>query len=351
MYINKFSPSWNLIFWTTHFVSLSGLILPLFLMTPIIEGFTFGVFHNTVSFLEFVFVFFLLGILRIVLNSILDWKNITLGLVFKIIAFTFVYGIVMQLMLYYLLNGIVIKFFPGYTMPYMFFLGPELKFLDSVLTSFSWVIIFLTIKMIINYNVSRLETITLLGKVKQEEINSISSFIDFDFMNDAIELTKRLISSDIIMARETLTQLSDVLRYNLNQVNFEFVTVQEELVMVRNYINLIGGHYNNDLIFDENISADFLNVLIKPMTFQNVVKKIVNNSTALINIEMEGVEYNEYKIKFEISNNQKGCVINNKQLHALFSKDEQLELMAYENKFTIIFKLMYTVSHNIIPHE
>jgi len=302
MCIKKSKIAWNLFFWFTHFVSLLGFLLPLFLMTPIIEGFTFGKFHNTISFVELMIIFFSLGALRTLLNRCINWRAITFKEVLKVIVFASVVGVLMQLVLYYGLHAIGVTFFPGNTTPEMYFGGPELKFTDSILKILLWVFTFFTIKMIINYNAFKLEGIALLDKVKQEQINIISGRIDADFMADSITLIKRLVHTDIQQARATLTQLSNVLRYNFTQENFERVRVHEEVAIIRNYLSLMRGHNNSKIVFDKKISSEHLDVFISPMKFQNIIKKLVNSHTISVFIAMETLADDTYKAHLKITN-------------------------------------------------
>lgn len=352
MYTKKSNIPWNLFFWSTHFVSLLGLLLPLFLMTPITEGFTFGKFHNTISFVELIIIFFSLGGLRTLLNRSIDWRAITFKEVLKVIVFACVVGVITQLVLYYGLHAIGVTFFSGNTTPEMYFGGPELKFRDSILKILLWVFTFFTIKMIINYNAFKLEEIALLDKVKQEQINIISGRIDADFMADSITLIKRLVHTDIHQARATLTQLSNVLRYNLTQENFERVRVHEEIAIIKNYLSLIRGQNNSKIVFDKKISSEHLDVFISPMKFQNIIKKLVNSHTTSVVIAMEDLAADTYKAQLKITNSpgqnemaargNEACL----DLHKLFSKKEHLELEVKDHEFHSAFKIFNVEKQN-----
>lgn len=353
MYSNKFRPSWNLIFWTTHFISWTGLILPLFLMTPMIEGFTFGVFHNTVSILEFVIVFFTLGGFRSILNCYVDWRDINFLVVLKIIVFTIIGGITLQLAIYYSLHITISSFFPSRSIPNMYLGGEELRFIDTILKISSWVFGFFTIKMIINYNSSKLEEVVLLDKVKQEEINIISGRIDADFMANSIELTKNLVLTDVNKARETLTQLSNVLRYNLTQESVKDVTIQEELDVIGDYLDLIRGNCSNNIIYETTISEKLLNVLITPMKFKNVIKKMISCNTISVNIIVEAIE-DSYLVKIETINKKAEEFIKqslSENLKALFSEDEKFEFHIVGNEFNSCFKVSSATQQSIDSYE
>ena len=347
---NKFKPSWNLIFWTTHFITLTGLILPLFLMTPMIEGFTFGVFHNTVSILEFGIVFFILGIFRTLLNRYIDWKNINFIVVIKVIFFTIIGGGILQLIVHYSLQATTASFFSYKKIPDMYFGGEELRFADTILKIFSWVFGFFTIKMAINYNAFKLEGIALIDKVKQEEINNISGQIDADFMEYSIELIKKLVLVDVHKARDTLTQLSNILRYSLTQENFKYVTINEELVVIQDYLNLISGQCESELLNKVSISKEFQNVLIEPMKFMSVIKKIVNCNTTLISITMRAMD-DIYMVVMKTNSFEelKDIGLKNKDLFAnkniLFSKYDNFELTVVNNEFDVSFEISKTAKH------
>ena len=344
--------SWPVIFWVTHFVTLMGLLFPLFLLTPIVEGFSFKVFHNIISISEFVVVFFFLGLLRFLLNKFIDWKSVTFVEVLKFIVLTISVGGILQLTLYYLLKMITLDYFPLENIPNMYFGGPELKLIDTVIKIFSWAFAFFTIKMIVNYNAFKLETIALEEKVREEQINIISGRIDAVFMEKSIESIKDLVLFDITDAREALTQLSHVLRYNLTQENIQFVTVGEELMIVKNYLNLVGYSSKKKLLCNDNISPEFLNVNITPIKFLNVIKKAIDNHTVSVSLAM----YNwkeDFKTEIKIISSQENKEIELKKesLNTLFTNKEDLELIFEGNELRICFVVFNIEKQKVHLHE
>jgi len=244
----------------------------------------------------------------------------------------------MQLKIYYLLQGITVNFFPSETIPNMYFGGNELKLIDTIIKTFSWAFAFFTIKMVLNYNAYKLEGIALEEKVRQEEINIISGRIDTVFMEKSIESIKDLVLLDVKQAREALTQLSDVLRYNLTQENHQFVTVQQELLIVKNYLNLIRWQYRNELIFNENIPSEFQKIKITPIKFLNIVKKIVDHNTIAVTMTISELGDN-YRVTITILSKQREIEFEKDYLDTLFTDNEHLKLINNKEEFILEFKI------------
>ncbi|MEM1338267.1 MAG: histidine kinase [Bacteroidota bacterium] len=167
-------------------------------------------------------------------------------------------------------------------------LGPEmsdvelkiLKAFDSLgLIIFSslfniiiWLSCYLVIKLLLRFNTSRIERLELNTNLKQAQLNTLKGQINPHFMFNSLNNIRGLMLEDVEKSREMLTKLSEMLRYSLTKNNIDGITLEEELEMVENYIDLSKIQFEDRLKFEKEIGANTLAVQIPPMLLQLLVE-------------------------------------------------------------------------------
>lgn len=108
--------------------------------------------------------------------------------------------------------------------------------------------------------------------LKQAQLNTLIGQLNPHFLFNGLNNIKALILEDASKARNMLTTLAELLRYGLNSERNEFVPLNDELEVVRNYINLAAIQYENRLDYQEKIQVQTENMGVPPMMIQLLVE-------------------------------------------------------------------------------
>lgn len=134
-----------------------------------------------------------------------------------------------------------------------------------------WTFFYFIIKGFRLYLSTRLARIELKDEIKQAQLNTLKGHLNPKFIMSSLQLTKELMQTDVNKARSSLTKLSEILRYSLTKNNINSVSLEEELEMVRNYIELLDLDKQKHPIFFE-IDSKTLNHEIPPMLFMSLME-------------------------------------------------------------------------------
>ncbi|UII74908.1 histidine kinase [Flagellimonas sp. HMM57] len=143
---------------------------------------------------------------------------------------------------------------------------------SSLLMVFSWVICYLVIKLLLKLNKDRIERLELNTNLKQAQLNTLKGQINPHFMFNSLNNIRGLMLEDVERSREMLTKLSEILRYSLTKNNSNAISVEEELEMVDNYIDLSKIQFEDRLEFVKDVDEDTLSLHIPPMIIQLLIE-------------------------------------------------------------------------------
>ncbi len=109
------------------------------------------------------------------------------------------------------------------------------------------------------------------------ELESLKKQLNPHFLFNALNSIKALTLFDGKQARESIIQLSDLLRLSLNLGEQQRATLSEELKLAKNYLALEKLRYDKRLTYEFNIQADLDNVLIMPMSLNTMLENAVKH--------------------------------------------------------------------------
>jgi len=88
---------------------------------------------------------------------------------------------------------------------------------------------------------------------------------------------RSLISEDPVRAQGAVTRLANTLRYTLASGQEELVTLEQELEIVQNYLELESLRFEDRLKIDREVTADARRVRIPVMLLQTVVENAIKH--------------------------------------------------------------------------
>lgn len=149
--------------------------------------------------------------------------------------------------------------------------------INSLIVITIWIICYLSIRLLLKLNANRLERLELSASLKQAQLNTLKGQINPHFMFNSLNNIRGLMLEDVNRSREMLTRLSEMLRYSLTQDDMNATTLEQELEMVGNYIDLSKIQLEDRLTFSQDIDPRSLSVEIPPMIVQLLVENAVKH--------------------------------------------------------------------------
>jgi tetratricopeptide (TPR) repeat protein len=109
------------------------------------------------------------------------------------------------------------------------------------------------------------------------ELSSLESKINPHFLFNSISSISELISFDPASAKKMLQNISGLLRYTLRTSKNEFVHLDEEIMMIRKYLEIEKIRFGKRLEFSIEIPENLSNMLIPPLLIQPLVENSIKH--------------------------------------------------------------------------
>lgn len=200
-----------------------------------------------------------------------NWKIWSFGKIMGMILFsTFFLSLVLMLILYAI-------FFYGYKMEGMTFsnfLGNMIIFSLVILV---WNMIYFFVHFFNNWNQAEIEKWKLVAEMKDAQLGSLKSQINPHFVFNTLNNIRSLILEDKEKAREMLLNFSDLFRYALKNTDQSKVSLEEELNIVNQYLELLLIQYEDKLKYKINVDPGLEKAELPPMMLQLLVENAVKH--------------------------------------------------------------------------
>ena len=127
-------------------------------------------------------------------------------------------------------------------------------------------------------------------ELSQIKFEVLKSQINPHFMFNSLNVLSGLINKDIKKAQQFIDEFSHIYRYVLETIEQPVATVEKELDFTRSYLFLQQIRYGKDLSYSINIPADYLDLLLPPLSLQvvleNATKHNIVNETKPLRIDI-----------------------------------------------------------------
>lgn len=208
--------------------------------------------------------------------------------------------------------------------------------LSNFIIFFMWSIAYSTYFFIQNSRKQELNNLKLLSVQKDMELNVLKNQLNPHFMFNALNSIRALIDEDPIIAKKSITQLSNVLRNTLVLGQEQFITIEDELKIVDDYLQLEKVRFEERLVISNNIQKETLQIRIPPLLIQTFVENAIKHGISKLakggKVDITITSNNE-QLHIEISND--GYYDKNKKSETgigLTNIKKRLELI-YPNYF------------------
>jgi LytS/YehU family sensor histidine kinase len=148
----------------------------------------------------------------------------------------------------------------------------------SLLTG--WLCIYFFYHLFDRFNRSEIERLRLATTVKESELRALKSQVNPHFIFNSLNSLRALIDEDPARARQSVTQLSNLLRYSLQSGQLETVPFEDELRIVNDYLALEQVRHEDRLQVRLDIAPETLALPVPPMLLQTLVENAVKYGIA-----------------------------------------------------------------------
>jgi two-component system, LytTR family, sensor kinase len=210
---------------------------------------------------------------------------------------------------------------------------------------------FLFFHLLISNHIAQYKELALAqseASLKSAELANLKNQLNPHFLFNAINSIKALTISDPNLARNALTELSQLLRTSLTIGNEQLVNLESEVSFVKDYLFLEKLRYENRLHYSFDIDKNTLNVKIPPMSLQllveNAIKHGIGKSKAggEIHIKTEMLVNNNFTLtvtnsgKLRKEHSSTGVGIKNLEKRLFLNFQEKASFIVTEHKNHVI---------------
>ncbi|MBL7935790.1 MAG: histidine kinase [Bacteroidia bacterium] len=260
---------------------------------------------------------------------ILRFNVLKINLFFQI-PILIVSSLIMSI-LFFIINISIVNLF-SQTTEQIDLLAATSKILSLVLIFIIWSVIYFGFHFFDNYKKTEIQNLRLEANTKEVELNKLKSQLNPHFMFNSMNSIRALVDEDPKKAKIAITQLSNILRNTLMMHKNRYISLEEELVLVKDYLELEHIRFEERLNFNFNIDPKTLALNVPPMMVQTLVEngikhgisKYPEGGTILINT----IKTEQY---FEIE------IINTGQLALNTKSDSGVGVENTTNRLELLF--------------
>ena len=157
-------------------------------------------------------------------------------------------------------------------------------FQDYISNTFTWMILFFIwncIYFIYHFvdesRRNQLDKLKLEALVKSLELKTIKSHINPHFIFNALNSIRALIDENPFRAREAVTALSNILRSSMVSETQETITLEKELTIVKDYLDLELIRFEDRLRISYEIDELAMQQSVPPMMLQTLVENSIKH--------------------------------------------------------------------------
>lgn len=155
-----------------------------------------------------------------------------------------------------------------------------LYWVQSIPLLVGWLCVYFFYHLFDRLNRSEIERLRLASNVKESELRSLKSQVNPHFIFNALNSLRALIDEDPARARQSVTQLSNLLRYSLQSGQMETVPFEDELRIVSDYLALEHVRHEERLRVRLDVAPETLGLSVPPLLLQTLVENAVKYGIA-----------------------------------------------------------------------
>jgi two-component system LytT family sensor kinase len=194
---------------------------------------------------------------------------------------------------------------PILTAPYLILVQ---QIISWTITMQVWTLIYFGYHFVENYKKEEIKNLQLEASMNEVELQNLRTQLNPHFMFNSLNSIRALVMDEPENAREAITKLSGILRYSLTSAKNKFVPLEEEITLVKNYLELEKVRFEERLTFNIWVEPSLKTEDIPPLMLQTLVENAVKHGISksmdegFINVEVKNDNEN---VNINVSNSGK----------------------------------------------
>lgn len=140
-----------------------------------------------------------------------------------------------------------------------------------------WISIYYLWHYIENSRNTKIDSVKMESLVKELQLKTIKSHINPHFIFNALNSIRALVDENPERARTAITELSNILRSSMQAENMETTSLEKELSIVKDYLELEQIRFEDRLKVEYEIDEDTLDQQVPPMMLQTLVENAIKH--------------------------------------------------------------------------
>ncbi len=140
-----------------------------------------------------------------------------------------------------------------------------------------WSLVYFLVHFITNYRQEEIKNLKWEAAKNEIELNQLKSQLNPHFIFNAMNSIRALISENPNSAKDAVTKLSNILRNSLLLNRKRFISLQDELELVKDYISLEKIRYEDRLTVVYEIDENCLPINVPPLMIQTIVENAIKH--------------------------------------------------------------------------
>lgn len=113
------------------------------------------------------------------------------------------------------------------------------------------------------------------AEARQAQLQMLQYQLNPHFLFNALNTIRTIMYEDTKRADKMITEVADILRYSLTEENIHLVPVQNEIEVIRNYLNIQQVRFEENLMVNYDIQPETLNFQIPAFLFHPLVENSI----------------------------------------------------------------------------
>lgn len=144
--------------------------------------------------------------------------------------------------------------------------------LNGAFVYVAWSLIYFLIHFIENYKKEEIKNLKWEASKNEFELNRLKSQLNPHFIFNSMNSIRALVDENPVKAKDSITQLSSILRSTLLMGKKKVITMEEELGVVNDYLNLESTRYEERLKVELEIDPISYKFKVPPMMLQTLIE-------------------------------------------------------------------------------
>jgi len=143
-----------------------------------------------------------------------------------------------------------------------------------------WSLLYFLFHFVTNYKKEEIKNLKWQAAKNEIELNKLKSQLNPHFIFNSMNSIRALVEEDPALAKEAITQLSNVLRNSLLMGRKKLISLDDEMKLVNDYLGLEKTRFEERLTIVRKIERNTEQFLIPPLMIQTLVENGIKHGTS-----------------------------------------------------------------------